>query len=72
MLCEVALSRSPLFLFRIPIRLWIDQENGAQKLKNRHLAYRTFGLDTRSSGSDAVNLNVLYGGRAVVQVAKNE
>jgi hypothetical protein len=29
---------------------------------------RTFGLDSPASGSGAVNLNVLSGGRAVVQV----
>jgi hypothetical protein len=37
------------------------------------VARRTFGLDTPVSGSGAVNLNVLCGGRAVVQVnQKNE
>ena len=34
---------------------------------------RTFGLDSPAAGSGAVNLNVLCGGRAVVQVnQKNE
>jgi len=37
------------------------------------VARRTFGLDSPASGSGAVNLNVLSGGRAVVQVnQKNE
>jgi hypothetical protein len=37
------------------------------------VARRTFGLDTPAAGSGAVNLNVLTGGRAVVQVnQKNE
>jgi uncharacterized protein YjcR len=37
------------------------------------VARRTFGLDIPASGSGAVNLNVLTGGRAVVQVnQKNE
>ena len=32
------------------------------------VARRTFGLDSPVAGSGAVNLNVLTGGRAVVQV----
>jgi len=37
------------------------------------VARRTFGLDSPAGGSGAVNLNVLTGGRAVVQVnQKNE
>ena len=37
------------------------------------VARRTFGLDTPVSGSGVVNLNVLTGGRTVVQVnQKNE
>jgi hypothetical protein len=37
------------------------------------VARRTFGLDIPASGSGAVNLNVLTGGRAVVQInQKNE
>ena len=37
------------------------------------VARRTFGLDSPAAGSGAVNLNVLAGGRAVVQVSqKNE
>jgi hypothetical protein len=32
------------------------------------VARRTFGLDTPASGSGAVNLSVLCGGRAIVQV----
>ena len=37
------------------------------------VARRTFGLDTPVSGSGAVNLNVLTGGRTMVQVnQKNE
>ena len=37
------------------------------------VARRTFGLDTPVSGSGAVNLNVLSGGRTIVQVnQKNE
>jgi len=37
------------------------------------VARRTFGLDSPAAGSGAVNLNVLAGGRAVVQVnQKNE
>jgi hypothetical protein len=36
-------------------------------------ARRTFGLDTPVSGSGALNLNVLTGGRAIVQInQKNE
>jgi hypothetical protein len=36
-------------------------------------ARRTFGLDTPASGSGAVKLNVLTGGRAIVQInQKNE
>src|SRR5436190_8487997 len=33
------------------------------------VARRTFGLDTPVAGSGALNLNVLTGGRAVVQIA---
>jgi len=37
------------------------------------VARRTFGLDNPISGGGAVNLNVLTGGRAIVQVnQKNE
>ena len=37
------------------------------------VARRTFGLDNPVAGSGALNLNVLSGGRAVVQVnQKNE
>jgi len=37
------------------------------------VARRTFGLDDTASGNGAVNLNVLWGGRAIVQVnQKNE
>ena len=37
------------------------------------VARRTFGLNIPASGSGAVNLNVLTGGRAIVQVnQKNE
>jgi hypothetical protein len=37
------------------------------------VARRTFGLDSPATGSGAVNLNVLAGGRAIVQVnQKNE
>jgi len=37
------------------------------------VARRTFGLDDPAAGSGALNLNVLCGGRAVVQVnQKNE
>jgi hypothetical protein len=32
------------------------------------VARRTFGLDNPTAGSGAVNLNVLTGGRAVVQI----
>ncbi len=45
----------------------------AQVEKIDTVARRTFGLDTPAAGSAAVNLNVLTGGRAVVQVnQKNE
>ena len=45
----------------------------AQVEKIDSVARRTFGLDTPVSGSSALNLNVLSGGRAVVQVnQKNE
>ena len=42
--------------------------------KDRHCcASSTFGLDIPASGSGAVNLNVLSGGRAIVQIKqKNE
>ena len=37
------------------------------------VARRTFGLDVPAAGSGSVNLNVLTGGRAVVQInQKNE
>ena len=37
------------------------------------VARRTFGLDIPASGSGAVNLHVLSGGRAIVQIKqKNE
>jgi hypothetical protein len=37
------------------------------------LARRTFGLDNPAAGSGALNLNVLTGGRAIVQInQKNE
>jgi hypothetical protein len=37
------------------------------------VARRTFGLDSPTAGSGAVNLNVLCGGRAIVQLnEKNE
>ena len=42
---------------------------GSKVEKIDTVARRTFGLDTPVSGSGAVNLNVLCGGRAVVQVA---
>ena len=46
---------------------------GAQVEKIDNVARRTFGLDSPQAGSGAVNLNVLCGGRAVVQVnQKNE
>ena len=32
------------------------------------VARRTFGLDMPASGSGSVNLNVLTGGRAIVQI----
>ena len=46
---------------------------GAQVEKIDTVARRTFGLDIPASGSGAVNLNVLSGGRAIVQIKqKNE
>jgi len=37
------------------------------------VARRTFGLDSPAAGSGALNLNVLTGGRAIVQInQKNE
>jgi hypothetical protein len=37
------------------------------------VARRTFGLDSPATGSGALNLNVLTGGRAIVQInQKNE
>jgi hypothetical protein len=37
------------------------------------VARRTFGLDSPTAGSGALNLNVLTGGRALVQInQKNE
>jgi hypothetical protein len=45
----------------------------AQVEKIDTVARCTFGLDSPASGSGAVNLNVLCGGRAIVQVnQKNE
>jgi hypothetical protein len=45
----------------------------SQVEKIDRVARRTFGLDTPVSGSGAVQLNVLSGGRAVVHVnQKNE
>jgi hypothetical protein len=45
----------------------------AQVEKIDSVARRTFGLDNPAAGSGAVNLHVLTGGRAVVQVnQKNE
>ena len=40
----------------------------AQVEKIDNIAGRIFGLDSPAAGSGAVNLNVLCGGRAVVQV----
>ena len=40
----------------------------AQLEKIDTVARRTFGLDDTASGNGAVNLNVLWGGRAIVQV----
>jgi hypothetical protein len=34
------------------------------------VARRTFGLDNTEKGTGALNLNVLTGGRAIVQIAK--
>ena len=46
---------------------------GAQVEKIDTVARRTFGLDSPVSGSGALNLNVLTGGRALVQIKqKNE
>ena len=46
---------------------------GAQVEKIDTVARRTFGLDIPASGSGAINLNVLSGGRAIVQIKqKNE
>jgi hypothetical protein len=45
----------------------------AQVEKIDNVARRTFGLDSPAAGSGAVNLHVLSGGRAVVQInQKNE
>ena len=45
----------------------------SQVEKMETVARRTFGLDNPAAGSGAVNLNVLCGGRAIVQVnQKNE
>jgi hypothetical protein len=41
---------------------------GAQVEKIDTVARRTFGLDNTASGTGALNLNVLTGGRAIVQV----
>jgi hypothetical protein len=49
----------------------LSRSSQVEKIDN--VARRTFGLDSPVSGSGAVNLNVLCGGRAVVQVnQKNE
>jgi hypothetical protein len=46
---------------------------GAQVEKIDTVARRTFQLDNPASGSGALNLNVLTGGRAIVQInQKNE
>jgi len=45
----------------------------AQVEKIDTVAHRTFGLDSPAAGSGALNLNVLTGGRAIVQInQKNE
>ena len=44
----------------------------AQLEKNDTVARRTFGLDNPVTGSGALNLNVLTGGRAIVQITKAE
>ena len=36
------------------------------------VARRTFGLDNAEKGTGALNLNVLSGGRAIVQVAQGQ
>jgi hypothetical protein len=41
----------------------------AQVEKIDSVARRTFGLDNTAIGNGALNLNVLCGGRAVVQIA---
>jgi hypothetical protein len=48
--------------------------SGSSQVENNDtVARRTFGLDSPAAGSGAVNLHVLSGGRAVVQVnQKNE
>ena len=43
-----------------------SRSSQVEKIDN--VARRTFGLDTPAAGSGAVNLAVLAGGRAVVQV----
>ena len=46
---------------------------GAQVKKIDTVARGTFGLDSPAAGNDALNLNVLAGGRAIVQInQKNE
>ena len=46
---------------------------GAQVEKIDTVARRTFGLDSPAAGNGALNLNVLTGGRALVQInQKNE
>ena len=40
----------------------------SQVEKINTVARRTFGLDMPASGSGSVNLNVLTGGRAIVQI----
>jgi hypothetical protein len=49
----------------------LSRSSQAEKIDN--VARRTFGLDNPASGSGAVNLSVLSGGRTVVQInRKNE
>jgi hypothetical protein len=49
----------------------LSRSSQVEKIDN--VARRTFGLDIPASGSGAVNLSVLCGGRAIVQVnQKNE
>ncbi len=47
--------------------------HSSQVEKIDSVARRTFGLDSPASGSGTLNLNVLTGGRAIVQIdQKNE